>query len=109
MHAWSRPIRRAAAMCLVACAIPAFANAAPDPRLKLRDRENKADGTTARSGSFRVYEDRAANAGRVLELDVVILPKLEQPGRPDPVFVFAAAPWPTVAGHAGLRATPWTR
>ena len=106
---WSKLIRLAAAVCLVACAIPTSADDDLEPRLRLRDRENQPVGTSARSGSFRVYENREANTGRVLELDLLILQKLEQPGEPDPVFVFAGGPGQNVANHAAGWTRHWMR
>ena len=95
--------------CLAACTILALADDKLNPRLKLSGATHQPSGTPLRKGSFRVYENRAAKAGRVLKLDVVILPKLKQPGRPDPVFVFAGGPGQNVAWHANGWAKHWMR
>ena len=66
-------------MCAIVCAQEAL-----EPRLQLREGTHEASETPMRHGFFRVYEDRDAQSGRVLELDVVVLPALESPGEPDP-------------------------
>ena len=50
-----------------------------EPRLDLRDVVHMASRTPMRQGLFRVFEDREARSGRVLELDVVVLPASEEP------------------------------
>lgn len=113
-NAFSKHTRLAATAGLVAtglfwCATLAAANDDLEPRLTLRDAKHPPSGTNIRQGTFRVWEDRAAKAGRVLELDVVVLPKLEPPGEPDPVFAFAGGPGQNVAWQAGGWARHWMR
>jgi pimeloyl-ACP methyl ester carboxylesterase len=81
----------------------------PEPRLQLREVRHQASGTPVRTGSFHVWEDRAAQRGRVLSLDVLVLPALGEAPRPDPVFVFAGGPGQNVTGHLGGWVRHWMR
>ena len=101
--------RRVAAAMLIGTAALACAQEPLEPRLHLRDSVHEATKTPVRQGSFRVYEDRTSQSGRVLELDVVVLPALQTPGEPDPVFVFAGGPGQNVAWQAGRWAQHWMR
>jgi pimeloyl-ACP methyl ester carboxylesterase/predicted dehydrogenase len=94
---------------LIGVAALASAQEPVAPRLRLRDSVHEATQTPIRQGSFWVYEDRASQAGRVLELDVVVLPALRTPGEPDPVFVFAGGPGQNVTSHVGRWAQHWMR
>jgi pimeloyl-ACP methyl ester carboxylesterase len=101
--------RGAAVALLIGVVAVAGAQESLDPRLHLRDSVHAATGTPMRHGLFRVYEDRVSQSGRVLELDVVVLPALRQPAEPDPVFVFAGGPGQNVTSHAGQWARHWMR
>lgn len=105
----SRRTRSAPIVFLIVIAALARAQDVTEPRLQLHDDVHEASGTPIRQGLFHVYEDREAQSGRVLELDVVVLPALEKPGEPDPVFVFAGGPGQNVAWQAAQWARHWTR
>jgi len=104
-----RHIRYIAIACLLAKVVVANAQETIVPQLSLRDGVDEASGTPMQHGSFRVYEDRKAKAGRVLKLDVVVLPALQKASEPDPVFVFAGGPGQNVAWHVGGWAKHWMR
>lgn len=101
--------RAAAAAVLIGAAALACAQEPLGPRLRLQDSMYEASKTPIRRGSFRVYEDRTSRSGRILELDVVVLPALQTPSEPDPVFVFAGGPGQNVAWQAGRWARHWMR
>ena len=46
----------------------------------------------AQCGTLTVFEDRDAGSGRTLDLNVVVLPSLEEPARPDPLFFLTGGP-----------------
>src|SRR5262245_59192323 len=48
-----------------------------------------------RCGVLRVYENRDARKGRVLELKFIVLPARQEPARPDPVFSIYGGPGQT--------------
>ncbi|MHC5003038.1 MAG: alpha/beta fold hydrolase [Planctomycetota bacterium] len=81
----------------------------PSPRMVLRDARHEASGTLVRAGRFRVWEDRAARAGRVLELGVLVLPALDPPARPDPVFVLAGGPGQDATSLVNQWVEHWMR
>ena len=105
----TRYARIAATVLLVGATALAFAQDALEPRLRLLDSIHEASQTPMRRGSFRVYEDRTGRSGRVLELDVVVLPALQSPSEPDPVFVFAGGPGQNAAAQADGWARHWMR
>ena len=108
-HDGSRHVRRSATILLAACAAISPADDKLEPRLTLRDAKHPASGTEIWQGTFRVWEDRTAKVGRVLELDVIVLPKLEPPGEPDPVFAISGGPGQNVATHTRGWARHWMR
>ncbi len=75
------------------------ADAAQNPRLKMETKliqgGGKHAGKSVQVGTFDVYENRAANSGRMLTLRIVILPAevpLGDEKATDPIFVFAGGP-----------------
>ena len=91
----SRRLLGVAIACSPLCTL---AQTQPDPggavelKIELESHAHEASGTDVLTGDFYVYEDRVARAGRILELDVVVLPALSETPAPDPVFVFAGGP-----------------
>lgn len=65
---------------------------APAPRLALSDCRLPGVETPARCGTWEVYEDRAAGAGRKIALKVAVIPARRRAGEPDPVVVLAGGP-----------------
>lgn len=109
-----RPLGRVSAGLLgcaaTVCAFGARSLEPPlEPRLELRDGVHTASGTPIREGTFRVYEDRAAQTGRVLALEVIVLPALEQPAEPDAVFLFAGGPGADATSHVDGWVEHWMR
>ena len=51
-------------------------------------------------GRYEVFEDREAHAGRIISLNVVVIPATSANPRPDPVFFFAGGPGDGAAAGA---------
>jgi pimeloyl-ACP methyl ester carboxylesterase len=60
-----------------------------------------ADGSEARCGTFEVWENREAKAGRKLALRVLVLPATGAARKPDPVFFVAGGPGESAVDYAG--------
>jgi len=60
-------------------------------------------------GTYRVFEDRDARAGRELELKVVVLHALGEAPEPDPTFILAGGPGVDVTMSARAYARSWLR
>jgi pimeloyl-ACP methyl ester carboxylesterase len=54
-------------------------------------------------GTHRVFEDRTARTGRVIDLKIVVAPALRRDPRPDPLFVFEGGPGGGAATLASTR------
>lgn len=80
-----------------------------EPRLTLRDVRDDESGTTIRRGTFRVWENRQRRSGRVLELEVVVLPALGKDARRDPIFCFSGGPGQNAAARHAEWADHWMR
>ena len=65
-------------------------------RLVLKTEHSEVTGDISR-GSFKVFENREAGEGRMIELKVVILHARDENPRPDPIFYFAGGPGQGVA------------
>jgi pimeloyl-ACP methyl ester carboxylesterase len=57
-------------------------------------------GVSARCGKYTVYENRATQKGRQLELNIVILPATADVVAADPLFFFAGGPGGVATGNA---------
>ena len=62
------------------------------PSLEWRECKGANVPAGLRCGLLRVFENREAQTGRVLELKFVILPARQQPAAPDPVFSIYGGP-----------------
>lgn len=65
-----------------------------------------------RCGTYPVREDRSAEAGRTIPVFVAVLPALESPGAPDPLFVLGGGPGQgatSIAGFASVAFAPVRR
>ncbi|MBZ0173480.1 MAG: alpha/beta hydrolase, partial [Phycisphaerales bacterium] len=80
----------------------------PTSTIETKTHLHEASGTEVRTGKFRVFEDREARAGRVLELDVVVLPATGR-REPDPVFVLLGGPGLAAATHWNGWVGHWMR
>lgn len=58
-------------------------------------------GMTAQCATYRVYENRAANSGRMIDLRIAVRPARSEPHEPDPFFYFAGGP-----GGSAIDALP---
>ncbi len=69
-----------------------------EPRLNLENKTIQGgnhNGETVRTGTYAVYENRAAQAGRMLKLRIMILPAQPPAGTEvarDPIFILAGGP-----------------
>jgi pimeloyl-ACP methyl ester carboxylesterase len=87
----------AAAWCgAIACASPPNGSS-----LQLSSCRLDPAGVEARCAAIRVFEDRAAGAGRELTLRVAVLPALGGNTQPDPLFMLVGGP-----GQAATEAAP---
>ncbi|MHC4948082.1 MAG: alpha/beta hydrolase [Planctomycetota bacterium] len=77
--------------------------------LRLRASRDAATDTVVRAGTFRVAEDRAAGAGRMLDLKVVVLPATGDDPAPDPVFVIDGGPGVSAADLHRRHLDSWMR
>jgi pimeloyl-ACP methyl ester carboxylesterase len=77
--------------------------AAADRRLELRPCAVKGVAM-AECARYEVFEDRGAAGGRRIALRIVVLPRKEQPGHPDPLFVLAGGPGQAATDNADFFA-----
>jgi len=63
-----------------------------DFRLVLRTTQHELPGGKISRGSYAVFEDREANAGRMIKLDLVILHATGSDPKADPLFYLAGGP-----------------
>lgn len=76
-------------------------------RLALTSRTDERTGIRISEGTFVVFEDRQAGAGRQIHLDVVILHAKNANPKPDPVFVFAGGPGADATQSTGGYLYSW--
>ena len=60
-------------------------------------------------GQLRVFENRAAKAGRTIDLKIVVAPALRRDAKPDPLFVFEGGPGGGAATLAQYRVPMFRR
>ncbi len=63
----------------------------------------------ARCGTYAVYENREAAAGRTIELNIMVLPALGEAPRPDPLFPLAGGPGQGATLTARRWVNSWVR
>jgi pimeloyl-ACP methyl ester carboxylesterase len=78
-------------------------------RLVLETEKDENSGAKVSKGTFAVFEDRDAQEGRMIHLDVVVLHASTLEAQPDPVFVFAGGPGGNVATYIDNFARSWIR
>ena len=71
------------------------------PTLDLQDCRLDRVSVPARCGTFAVSEDRAAGAGRAIELEIVVIPAVADNAEPDPLFFLAGGPGQAATELAG--------
>ena len=62
------------------------------PAFELQDCRLDGVSVPARCGSLTVFEDRAAGAGRTIDLNIVVIPAVSGSPEPDPLFFLAGGP-----------------
>ncbi len=75
--------------------------AAGQPELDLEDCRLDGVSVPARCGALTVFEDRAAGAGRTIDLEIVVLPAVSDGPEPDPLFFLAGGPGQAATELAG--------
>ena len=95
---WTRP-RLVPALTFAAAIAAAGADA--QPALELADCRLDGVSVPARCGSLTVFEDRAAAAGRTLDLEIVAIPAVSDNADPDPLFFLAGGPGQAATDLAG--------
>lgn len=78
-------------------------------RLLIETEEDADEGTKISRGTFSTFEDREAQSGRMIKLDVVILHALDPNSKPDPVFYLAGGPGQDVTQNANSFRRFWIR
>ena len=82
---------------LVAAAALALAACSPGPEatraaIVLESCRLPGVDTAAKCGTYKVWEDREAKAGRQISIDIAIIPARARSRDPDPIVVFAGGP-----------------
>lgn len=98
----SRPLLLAFALALAGCSREP-AHAIPLSKIELHDCGAQVFGH-ARCGTYEVWEDRTARAGRRIPLRIVVLPARGRERQPDPVFYFDGGPGGAATDAAGFIA-----
>ena len=75
--------------------------AAAQPPLELADCRLDGVPVPARCGTLTVFEDRAADAGRTIDLKIVVIPAVSDQAEPDPLFFLAGGPGQAATELAG--------
>lgn len=90
-------------------AAPTLEDSRPRTGLSLRTETDPADGSRISSGTFRVFEDRVARSGRILELGVVVLHARSETPRPDPMFILTGGPGSDATASRNGYRNHWMR
>jgi len=80
-----------------------------DPRLSLTTTEYALPTGKISRGSYAVFEDRGANSGRMIHLDLVILHATGQNPSPDPLFYLAGGPGQASVELSDAYVESWIR
>lgn len=78
-------------------------------RLVLETEIDPESSAKISKGTFAVFEDREAQEGRMIKLDVVIVHATSQNPKPDPIFVLAGGPGADVTKRANGYKEHWMR
>ncbi|MCE2513977.1 MAG: alpha/beta fold hydrolase [Acidobacteria bacterium] len=81
--------------------VSAAGGAHAQPAFELADCRLDGVSVPARCGSLTVFEDRAAGAGRTLDLEIVVIPAVSDNADPDPLFFLAGGPGQAATDLAG--------
>jgi hypothetical protein len=77
-------------------------------RLNLETEEDPETKTKISRGTFAVFEDRDAQKGRMIHLEIVILHATGPDPKPDPIVPLAGGPGQNAAGYRTLSGASWT-
>src|SRR5579863_8529563 len=80
------------AFLLIACAAAASAQPAPTRRIPLTGCKAAGGRAEALCGTYEVFENRAAQTGRKIKLNLMVVPAANATPEPDPVFLLAGGP-----------------
>ncbi len=83
--------------------------AATGSRLDLTEHKDQASGSKVLLGTYKVYENRETCEGRMIDLNLVVLPATGPDPEPDPVFWLAGGPGVAATGSAKGLAKSWMR
>ena len=97
-------LRKSLFLTLTLGGLVAPASAGAQPTLELQDCRLDRVSVPARCGTFAVFEDRAAGAGRTIELEIVVVPAVSDSPDPDPLFFLAGGPGQAATELAGPMA-----
>ncbi len=78
------------------------------PRLTLESCTIPGVEGEVRCGVHHVFENRQARTGRTIPLFIAVLPALEMPAAPDPLFVLAGGPGQAATSLAGFANTAFS-
>lgn len=86
-------------ICVIA--LPAAAQSTRTWRIPLSTCKVMGGPAEAMCGSYEVFEDRAAQSGRKIKLNLLVMPAADATPQPDPLFLLAGGP-----GEAAVQAYP---
>src|ERR1041385_2706153 len=79
-------------LCVLAQHQTPASTAGSQARLQLEKCTDPRADSTARCGTYEVFEDRTSRTGRKIALNVMVLPATGEKARPDPLFFIAGGP-----------------
>ena len=94
-------IRRLLAALALSATFAATGASAQPAVIDLEDCRLDGVRVPARCGALAVHEDRAAGAGRTIDLKVVVIPAVAEDAEPDPLFFLAGGPGQAATELAG--------
>lgn len=94
---------RVALLCVALVAMMGCQRSSHDPLDRLHPCGIAEGPPDAYCGTHRVFEDRAAQTGRTIDLKIVVAPALRRDPKPDPLFIFEGGPGGGAATLAAQR------
>jgi pimeloyl-ACP methyl ester carboxylesterase len=82
--------------------------AANQPKARLRIKPCTVRSAQAQCGSLRVYENRVAHSGHMIDLNIVVIKALSQTPAPDPIFYLAGGPGDAATEDANRQQFPFS-
>ncbi len=96
-------IRLLFCLALLIALLPACSRLAAKPTITLQPCSGYWNSRQARCGTLRVYENRQARSGRMIDLKVVVFKAPSETPAPDPVFYLAGGPGGAAASEDALN------